>query len=151
MKTIKSLKQEISELTNQLSKQKSAYANLEKERDELKKDFAKKEDKLLEEIIELEHKIAKLDELVVKKGQSSQTIHMISNQTDPFYHTKHKMALGNTPCNLKKAQAEQNSLYNGNVIYEKHDPPYVRDYDETLQLAEESQHKMTQKNPNSPP
>jgi hypothetical protein len=64
-KTINSLNQEISELTNQLSKQKTAYSNLEKERDELKKDFAKKEDKLLEEIVESEHMIAHLEELVV--------------------------------------------------------------------------------------
>jgi cell division protein FtsB len=106
-KKIKSLNAEISDLQNQLSKQKSAYTNLEKERDELKKDF--KEDKLLDEIIESEHKIAKLEELVVKKGQSSQTMNMIANQTNPIYHTKHKMALGNkTPCNLKKAQQEQN-------------------------------------------
>jgi hypothetical protein len=56
----------------------------------------------LDEIIESEHKIAKLEELVVKKGQSSQTMNMIANQTNPIYHTKHKMALGNkTPCNLK--------------------------------------------------
>ena len=70
---------------------------------------------------------------------------MITNQTDPLYHTKHKMALGNkTPCNLKKAQKEQNVLYNGNVLYDKHDPPYVRDYDDTIDLAEESQNKMKQ-------
>ena len=106
-KTINSLKQEVSDLSNQLSKQKSAYANLEKERDELKKDFAKKEDKLLEELVESENRIKKLDELLVKRGQSSQTNHMLSNQVDPIYHTKTKMALGNKPpCNLKKAQQE---------------------------------------------
>jgi hypothetical protein len=145
-KIINSLKQEISDLTNQLLKQKSAYINLEKERDELKKDFEKKEDKLLDEIIESEHKIAKLEELVVKSGQSSQTMKMISNQTSPIYHTKHKMALVNTtPCNLKKAQQEQNVLSNGNLIYTKHDPPVVRDSVETMELVEESITKMKQK------
>jgi predicted nucleic acid-binding Zn-ribbon protein len=118
-KKIKSLNAEIYDLQNQLSKQKSAYTNLEKERDELKKEFAKKEDKLLDEIIESEHKIAKLEELLVKKGQSGQTMNMIANQTNPIYHTKHKMALGNkTPCNLKKAQQEHNCLFNGNVFVE---------------------------------
>ena len=73
---------------------------------------------------------------------------MISNQTNPIYHTKHKMALGNkTPCNLKKALQEQNVLYNGNVIYTKHDPPIVRDSVETIELVEESINKMKQKNP----
>jgi hypothetical protein len=103
------------------------------------KDFAKKEEKLLEEIVESEHMIAHLEELVVKKGQSSQTMHMIANQTNPIYHTKNKMALGNkTPCNLKKAQQEQNVLYNGNVIYTKHDPPVVRDSVETIELVKET-------------
>ena len=91
----KALNAEISDLQNQLSKQKTAYTNLEKEREELKKEFAKKEDKLLAEIVESEHMIAHLDELVVKSGQSSQTMKMISNQTNPIYHTKHKVALGN--------------------------------------------------------
>jgi chromosome segregation ATPase len=129
-KKIKSLNSEVSELQNQFSKQKTAYTNLEKERDELKKDFAKKEDKLLEEIVESEHMIVHLEELVVKSGQSSQTIKMISNQTNPIYHTKHKMALGNkTPCNLKKAQQEQNVLYNGNMIYT------IRDSVETIVIS----------------
>jgi hypothetical protein len=145
-KKIKALNAEISDLQNQLSKQKTAYTNLEKERDELKKDFAKKEDKLLAEIVESEHMIAHLEELVVKSGQSSQTMKMISNQTNPIYHTKHKMALGNnTPSNLKKAQQEQNVLYNGNVIYTKHDPPIVRDSVQTIEHVEESINKMKQK------
>jgi polyhydroxyalkanoate synthesis regulator phasin len=151
-KKIKALNAEISELQNQLSIQKTAYTNLEKERDELKKDFAKKEDKLLEEIVESEHMITHLEELVVKKGQSSQTMHMIANQTNPIYHTKHKMALGNKPpCNLKKAQQEQNCLFNGNVLFTKHDPPIVRDSVETIELVEESINKMKQKNPDLKP
>jgi hypothetical protein len=145
-KTINSLKQKISELTNQLSKQKTAYTNHEKERDELKKDVAKKENKLLDKIIESEHMIAHLEELVVKSGQSSQTMHMISNQTNLIYHTKHKMALGNTtPCNLKKAQEEHNVLYNVNLIYTKHDPSVIRDSMETIELVEGSITKMKQK------
>lgn len=71
---------------------------------------------------------------------------MISNQTNSIYHTKHKIALGNkTPCNLKKAQQEHNVLYNGNVIYTKHDPPVVRDSVETMELVEESITKRKQK------
>ena len=96
--------------------------------------------------------VKKLENLLVKTGHSSQTLHMITNQTGPIYHTKHKMALGNkTPCNLKKAQKEQNVIYNGNLIYEKHDSPYVRDYDDTIELAEESHNKMKQKNPDLKP
>ncbi|GKA25825.1 hypothetical protein Tco_0711934 [Tanacetum coccineum] len=40
---------------------------------------------------------------------------------------------------LKKAQQKQQSLYNGKVLLEKHDPLAVYDSEETLQLAQESQ------------
>ena len=80
----------------------------------MKKDFAKKEDKLLDEIVESENMVKKLEELLVKTGQSSKTVQMINSQTDPIYHTRNKMALGNkTPCILKKAQkAKSNAVYN---------------------------------------
>ncbi|GKB21239.1 retrovirus-related pol polyprotein from transposon TNT 1-94, partial [Tanacetum coccineum] len=37
----------------------------------------------------------------------------------------------------KQAQQKQQSLYNGKVLLEKHDPPAVYDSDETLELAQE--------------
>ncbi|GKB17551.1 hypothetical protein Tco_0851474 [Tanacetum coccineum] len=49
------------------------------------------------------------------------------------------MALGyQNPFYLKQAQQKQQSLYNGKVLFEKHDPPAVYDSEETLQLAQES-------------
>ncbi|GJV86669.1 retrovirus-related pol polyprotein from transposon TNT 1-94 [Tanacetum coccineum] len=47
---------------------------------------------------------------------------------------------------LKQAQQKQQSLYNGNVLLEKHDPPAVYDLEDTLQLAQESRSKMKQLN-----
>nr|GFA16238.1 hypothetical protein [Tanacetum cinerariifolium] len=38
------------------------------------------------------------------------------------------------------------SLYDGKVLLEKHDPPFVHDSEETLQLAQESRQKMKQLN-----
>ncbi|GJT51905.1 hypothetical protein Tco_0978062 [Tanacetum coccineum] len=46
----------------------------------------------------------------------------------------------------KQAQQKQQSLYNGKVLFEKHDPPAVHDSEETLQLAQESRLKMKQLN-----
>ncbi|GJT88023.1 hypothetical protein Tco_1069740 [Tanacetum coccineum] len=57
------------------------------------------------------------------------------------------MALGyQNPFYLKQAQRKQQSLYNGKVLFEKHDPPAVHDSEETLQLAQESRLKMKQLN-----
>ncbi|GJW05323.1 hypothetical protein Tco_1564179 [Tanacetum coccineum] len=48
---------------------------------------------------------------------------------------------------LKQASNRiQQSLYNGKVLLEKHDPPVVHDSKETLQLAQESRQKMKQLN-----
>nr|GEY15626.1 hypothetical protein [Tanacetum cinerariifolium] len=44
---------------------------------------------------------------------------------------------------LKKAQLKQQSLYNGNLLLEEHDPPVVYDLEETLELALESHEKKT--------
>nr|GEW00171.1 hypothetical protein [Tanacetum cinerariifolium] len=48
-----------------------------------------------------------------------------------------KMALGyQNPFYLKQAQQRQQSLYNGKVLLEKHDPPAVYDSEETIQRKE---------------
>ncbi|GJV07252.1 retrovirus-related pol polyprotein from transposon TNT 1-94 [Tanacetum coccineum] len=53
------------------------------------------------------------------------------------------MALGyQNPFYLKQAQQKQQSLYNGKILLEKHDPPVVYDSEETLQLAQESRLKI---------
>ncbi|GJS97705.1 hypothetical protein Tco_0804673 [Tanacetum coccineum] len=72
---------------------------------------------------------------------------MISPKPDSFYHTEHKMALGyQNPFYLKQAQKMKQSLYNGKVLLDKHDPPAVYDSEDTLQLAQESRLKMKQLN-----
>nr|GEV00470.1 copia protein [Tanacetum cinerariifolium] len=58
-----------------------------------------------------------------------------------------KMALGyQNPFYLKQAQKKQQSLYDGKVLLEKHDPSVMHDSEETLQLAQESREKMKQLN-----
>nr|GFB50344.1 Gag-Pol polyprotein [Tanacetum cinerariifolium] len=57
------------------------------------------------------------------------------------------MALGYlNPFYLKQAEKKQQSLYDRKVLLEKHDPPVVHDFEETLQLAQESHDKMKQMN-----
>nr|GEV66715.1 hypothetical protein [Tanacetum cinerariifolium] len=97
--------------------------------------------------IQLEKRIKELNKILVKTGQSIQTIHMLSPKPDSFYHTEQKMALGyQNPFYLKQAQKKQQSLYDGKVLLKKHDPPVVHDSEETLQLAQESREKLKQLN-----
>ncbi|GJR31387.1 hypothetical protein Tco_1107619 [Tanacetum coccineum] len=128
-------------------KKKSTVSSLLEEKKKLKSDFKIREDKLLDKQIQLENKIKELDNILVKTGQSIQTMHMLSPKPDLFYHTEQKMALGyQNPFYLKQAQRKQQSLYNGKVLFEKHDSPVVHDSEETLQLAQESRLKMKQLN-----
>nr|GEY01797.1 hypothetical protein [Tanacetum cinerariifolium] len=95
-------------------------------------------DELLDKQIQLKKKIKEWDNILVKTGQSIQTIHMLSPKLDSFYHTEQKMALGyQNPFYLKQARKKQQSLYDGKVLLEKHDPPVVHNSEETLQLAQE--------------
>nr|GEU29847.1 putative ribonuclease H-like domain-containing protein [Tanacetum cinerariifolium] len=90
-------------------------------------------------ISKLEKKIKELNNILVKMGQSIQTIHMLSPKPDLFYHTEQKMALGyQNPFYLKQAQKKQQSLYDEKVLLEKHDPPVVHDSEKTLQVAQET-------------
>nr|GEY89357.1 hypothetical protein [Tanacetum cinerariifolium] len=92
-------------------------------------------------------KIKELNKILLKTGQSIQTIHMLSPKPDLFYHTEQKMALGyQNPFYLKQAQKKQQSLYDEKVLLEKHDPLVVHDSEEALQLAQESREKMKQLN-----
>nr|GEV84625.1 retrovirus-related Pol polyprotein from transposon TNT 1-94 [Tanacetum cinerariifolium] len=94
---------------------------------------------LLDKQIQLEKRIKELDNILVKMGQSIQTIHMLLPKPDSFYHTEQKMALDyQNPFYLKQAQKKQQSLYDGKVLLEKHDPPVVHDSEEKLQLAQET-------------
>nr|GEV35667.1 hypothetical protein [Tanacetum cinerariifolium] len=138
VKTITTLNKEIENLNNQLSKEKSIVSSLQDGKKKLKSDFKIHEDKLLGKQIQLENKIKELDNILVKIGQSIQTMHILSPKPYSFYHTEQKMALGyQNPFYLKQAQQKQQSLYNGKVLLEKHDPPAVYDSEETLQLAQE--------------
>ncbi|GKA31672.1 hypothetical protein Tco_0717977 [Tanacetum coccineum] len=115
--TDKTLDAKIYNLKNHISKREKDYSLLEKERDELKIKFSNQEDKLIEQIVEFDDKINEMTNIIVKTGQSLQTIHMLSLKPDYFYHTEGKMALGyKNTLYLKQAQKKQSALYDGKVL-----------------------------------
>ncbi|GKB53254.1 hypothetical protein Tco_0904007 [Tanacetum coccineum] len=141
-KQITTLNDEISNLNKQLSKEKSTISSLMEEKKRLKHDFKTREDKYLDKEVDLEAKIKELENILLKRDQTVQTMHMLNPKPDSFYHQDQKMALGYpNPLYLKQAQLKQQSLYDGNLLLEKHDPPAVYDSKETLELAQESREK----------
>nr|GEW47066.1 hypothetical protein [Tanacetum cinerariifolium] len=140
---ITTLNDEISNLYKQLSKEKSSISSLMEEKKKLKHDFKIQEDKFLDKEVDLEARIKDLENILLKRDQTVQTMYMLNPKPDAFYHPNQKMALGYlNPSYLKKAQMKQQSVYNGNLLLVEHEPPTVYDSEETLKLAQESREKM---------
>ncbi|GKB17238.1 retrovirus-related pol polyprotein from transposon TNT 1-94 [Tanacetum coccineum] len=107
----------------------------------LKNDFKKEESRNIDREIALEKRIKQLDNIVFKRDQSAQTVHMLTKPQFFYDHTT-KQALGfQNPFYLKKAQQLEPKLYVGDII-EKTNPIVIPDSEETLMLAEESQTLM---------
>ncbi|GJZ86160.1 hypothetical protein Tco_0657770 [Tanacetum coccineum] len=107
-----------------------------------KNESKEKENKYLENEIDLEKKINELDNIVYKVGQYAQTVHMLT-KPQAFYDNTHKQALGyQNPFYLKKAQRIKPTLYDGAVMSKTHVVMPVIDDEETLILEEESRSKM---------
>nr|GEU40238.1 ribonuclease H-like domain-containing protein [Tanacetum cinerariifolium] len=85
-----------------------------------KKDFKEREDRYLEDIVDLEKKLSSHDRIVYKMGQSIQTIQMLEKTPNKVYDHFLKAGLGyKNPERLKKASKDNKSknrvLKNTNV------------------------------------
>ncbi|GJX71607.1 retrovirus-related pol polyprotein from transposon TNT 1-94 [Tanacetum coccineum] len=139
------LKEQIDSLEQNLSKQIKENESLFKTFTVFKNESKEKENKYMENEIDLEKKIKELDNIVYKVGQSAQTVHMLT-KPQAFYDNTHKQALGyQNPFYLRKAQRIKPTLYDGAVISKTHVAMPVIDDEETLILEEESRSKMFEK------
>ncbi|GJR59959.1 hypothetical protein Tco_1502121 [Tanacetum coccineum] len=87
------LKEQIDSLEKNLSKQIKERKCLLQTFTIFKSDSKEKEDKYMENKIDLEKKIKELDNILFKVGQSAQTVHMLT-KPQAFYDNIHKQALG---------------------------------------------------------
>ncbi|GJT25213.1 integrase, catalytic region, zinc finger, CCHC-type containing protein [Tanacetum coccineum] len=139
------LKEQVDSLEQNLSKQIKEKECLLQTFTIFKNESKEKENKYMENEIDLEKKIKELDNIIYKVGQSAQTVHMLT-KPQAFYDNIHKQALGyQNPFYLKKAQRIKPTLYDGIVISAKHVAMPVIDDEETLILEEESRSKMSEK------
>ncbi|GJZ24755.1 hypothetical protein Tco_0562214 [Tanacetum coccineum] len=132
------LKEQVDSLEQNLSKQIKENECLLQTFTVFKSESKEKEDKYMENEIDLEKKIKELDNIIFKVGQSAQTVHMLT-KPQAFYDNIHKQALGyQNLFYLKKAQRIKPTLYDGIVMSAKHVAMPVIDDEETLILEEES-------------
>ncbi|GJX00847.1 hypothetical protein Tco_0184760 [Tanacetum coccineum] len=132
---------EIVRLKETLFEQVQEKDSLMKTVSDLKNDLKMEENRNIDREIALEKKIKQLDNIIFKRGQSAQTVHMMTKSKICYDHST-KQAIGfEKPFYLKKVRESKPKLYDGNVIL-KMDTVVIPDSDETLMLCEESRSKM---------
>ncbi|GKB69095.1 retrovirus-related pol polyprotein from transposon TNT 1-94 [Tanacetum coccineum] len=135
----------IHSLKRQLNATVESHKTLSTTVEYLKKEFNKKEDKYLDEVIDLQKKNKALDNVVYKMGQSKQTMYMLT-KPQTFYDETHKTTLGyQNPFYLSQARWKVPALYDGNTIVKTHVALFVTDSEETLELAEHNMLKILAK------
>ncbi|GKE97001.1 hypothetical protein Tco_1581856 [Tanacetum coccineum] len=103
----------------------------------LKRDFKQKENKYLEDFLDMKALKEKVEDKLFKQDQSLQTVHMLC-KPKPFYDEKKKVAIGyKNPLYLTSVMQVQSALYNGHeIVKTNHSPAVVHDSEDTLELAE---------------
>ncbi|GJU21709.1 integrase, catalytic region, zinc finger, CCHC-type containing protein [Tanacetum coccineum] len=111
-----SLKSELHSAQILLSSTVGHYKSKTEEVIILKKDFKQKEDKFLEEFLDIKRLKDKIEDRLYKQDQSVQTVHMLCKPKS-FYDEKNKVAIGyKNPLCLTHAKQAQSALYNGHRI-----------------------------------
>ncbi|GJZ87932.1 integrase, catalytic region, zinc finger, CCHC-type containing protein [Tanacetum coccineum] len=132
------VKEKHDELVKQSLLTKSHFEGLVKEKTKVITDLKLKEEKDIDKMISMEKQLKFLNEIVYKRNQSIQTIHMLAPK-GPTFNGRPTFA---NPMYLKKAQYEKPCLYE--IPYDQSDPAnrLVPDREETLTLEKESRSKL---------
>ncbi|GJS21387.1 hypothetical protein Tco_0450019 [Tanacetum coccineum] len=126
-----SLKSELHSAQLQLRSTLNHHKIVREEAIILKKDFKQKEDKFLEEFLDIKRLKEKVEDRLYKQDQSVQTVHMIC-KPKLFYDEKNKQV--------------QPALYNGHVlVMSNHARPVVHDSEDTRDMAEITRKRMMEK------
>ncbi|GJU12965.1 hypothetical protein Tco_1135361 [Tanacetum coccineum] len=140
------LKKKLHSVRMQLNSTINHNKLIKEEVTKLKKDFKQKENKYLEEFLDMKQLKEKVEDKLYKQDQSLQTVHMLC-KPKPFYDEKKKVAIGyKNPLYLTKSKQVQPALYNGHeLVKTTHAPAIVHDSKDTLELAETTRMKMLEK------
>ncbi|GKC64111.1 integrase, catalytic region, zinc finger, CCHC-type containing protein, partial [Tanacetum coccineum] len=137
------LKKELHSVKMQLASTINHNKSMVEEVTSLKKDFKQKENKYLEEFLDMKALKEKVEDKLYKQDQSLQTVHMLC-KPKPYYDEQNKVAIGyKNPLCLTCAQQVQPALYNGHeIIKTNHVPAIVHNSEDTLEIVEITRKKM---------
>ncbi|GKD36567.1 hypothetical protein Tco_1252076, partial [Tanacetum coccineum] len=137
------LKKELHSVKMQLASTINHNKSMVEEVTSLKKDFKQKENKYLEEFLDMKALKEKVEDKLYKQDQSLQTVHMLC-KPKPYYNELNKVAIGyKNPLCLTRAKQVQPALYNGyEIIKNNHVSALVHNTEDTLEIAEITRKKM---------
>ncbi|GJX71368.1 hypothetical protein Tco_0308539 [Tanacetum coccineum] len=132
------VKQKHDELLKKSLLTRSQFEGQLKEKSKVISDLKVKEGKDIDTMIEMDKQIKFLNEILYKRNQSIQTIHMLA----PKCATYHGRSTFANPKYLKKAQSDKPRLYE--IPYDTSDPAnrFCPDGEETVTLEKESRSKL---------
>nr|GEX05585.1 integrase, catalytic region, zinc finger, CCHC-type, peptidase aspartic, catalytic [Tanacetum cinerariifolium] len=109
-------------------------------------DFKQKENKYLEDFLDMKSLKEKVEDRLIKQDQSLQTVHMLC-RPKPHYNELNKVAIGyKNPLCLTRAKQAQPALYNPHeILKDNHAPAKVHNTEDTLEIAEITWKKMNDK------
>ncbi|GJU32119.1 hypothetical protein Tco_1175708 [Tanacetum coccineum] len=141
-----SLKKELYSVTMQLNSTINHNKSMIEEVTTLKRDFKQKENKYLEDFLDMKALKEKIEDKLFKEDQSLQTVHMLC-KPKPYYDEKKKVAIGyKNPLYLTSAMQVHSALYNGHEIVKTgHALVVVHDLEDNLELAEITRKRMLEK------
>ncbi|GKE00376.1 hypothetical protein Tco_1388359 [Tanacetum coccineum] len=140
------LKRELHSVKMKLTSTINHNKSMVEEVTSLKKDFKQKENKYLEEFLDMKTLKEKVEDRLFKQDQSLQTIHMLC-KPKPHYDEQRKVAIGyKNPFYLSKAKQVQPALYSGQeIVKPNHARVLVHDSEDTLEIAETTRKQMNDK------
>ncbi|GJR89586.1 retrovirus-related pol polyprotein from transposon TNT 1-94 [Tanacetum coccineum] len=140
------LKRELHSVKLQLTSTINHNKSMVEEVTSLKKDFKQKENKYLEEFLDMKALKEKVKDKLYKQDQSLQTVHMLC-KPKPYYDEQNKVAIGyKNPLCLTRAKQVQPALYNFHeTIKTNHVPTIVHNSEDTLEIAEITRKKINDK------
>nr|GEU99984.1 integrase, catalytic region, zinc finger, CCHC-type, peptidase aspartic, catalytic [Tanacetum cinerariifolium] len=140
------LKKELHSVKMQLTSTINHNKSMIEEVTSLKKDFKQKENKYLEELLDMKALKEKVEDKLCKQDQSLQTVHTLC-KPKPYYDEQSKVAIGyKNPLCLTHAKQVQPALYNGHeIIKTNHVPAIGHNSEDTLEIAEITMKKMNEK------
>nr|GEV26299.1 retrovirus-related Pol polyprotein from transposon TNT 1-94 [Tanacetum cinerariifolium] len=112
----------------------------------LKKDFKQKENKYLEDFLDMKSLKEKVEDKLIKQDQSLQTVHMLCRPR-PHYNEMNKVAIGyKNPLCLTRTKQVQPALYNDHeILKDNHASAKVHNTEDTLEIAEITRKKINDK------